>query len=298
MRAAADTLEHTLVEAGAQLARHRHGRARVSKLREGVAHLRRPHRIDGRRQFGARAHAAQREQVHRRSLQATPRPLCAAQARTAIWLRARCSAYRVGAVGMLMQQAHHLHEEFIHVLGAVEASITNWPHSSDHVGRAGRVVDQRAALAQLVHQRRAHAFAEQRCGDTAGVVIAAQRRDREAQHQVRLRATGQASCADAAFVGRRRHAVLRSPRAHRTEGGLACRATCSPAHCRPRDDDIGAGVVAVHIVQHVGTREAADAAPRADDAARHRVCAVAGLVEELEGGGHRRRPRLRCTRAG
>ena len=52
------------------------------------------------------------------------------------------------------------------------------------------------------------------------------------------------------------------------------------------DDDIGAGVVRAVVSQQLGLAEALDVGARADHAARHRVGAVAGLVEQLEGRGH------------
>ena len=145
------------------------------------------------------------------------------------------------------------------------------------------MVDEAAALADLVEQRRAHALAEHRRSHRTGVVVALHRRDREAENQVRLAAARHLLRRHAANVLRRRHPVLAAAR-HRTERGVDVarhRAGIDPpGH---RDDDVGAGVLLAHVVDQLRAGEALDVASIADHRPRHRVLAEAGFVEQREG---------------
>ena len=151
------------------------------------------------------------------------------------------------------------------------------------VGRARGVVDEAAALADLVHQWRAHAFAEQRSGDDGRVVVLAQRGNRVAEDDVRLAVAGLHARGDAAGVGRPLDDVL-VPGRHRAERALGRGddlVDVDPAG--DADDDVRARVLLPDVAEQLVARDALHRQARADHRLRERMRAVAELVEELVG---------------
>ena len=158
----------------------------------------------------------------------------------------------------------------------------------EHVGRAGGVVGQRALLAQLVQQGRAHAFTEHRSGQRAGRIVArAQRRQRAAQQQVRLARPGMRARAHAAGVHSGRHDVGRAGRQARERRFGAAQEGVDVEGAGRADHDIGAAVLASDVAREVVALQPLDMARRAHHRLRGRVQAEAGAVEQLVAGGDR-----------
>jgi hypothetical protein len=153
-----------------------------------------------------------------------------------------------------------------------------------HVGRAGGVVGQAAALADLVQQRRAHAFAQQRRGQHVGQVrLVAQRGRLETQHGVALRTAAHAAQLQAALPDGVGHRVGAASR-HGAESGLDAAEEALGIH-RPGHGHhhVAGGVLLAHVGQQVFALEALQVGAVADDGLARGVQAVAGAVEELEG---------------
>ena len=169
------------------------------------------------------AHPAEGEDVEHRVLEPAGGALPVAQAPHRDQVLRPRQAGGVDLVGLLQQQALHLDHELLGVLRRGRGLDHELPGELGHVGRARHVIGEAAPLADLVEQRRAHAFAEQRRGDGVGV----------------LRLVGRAP----ASAGRRRRAsgpARRSPSSRcRRDGsaaprGSACRRAGRRRSPRPR----------------------------------------------------------------
>ena len=173
--------------------------------------------------------------------------------------------------------------------GAIDASTDELAAELVAIGRAGGVVGQAAALAHLVHQRRAHAFAEHRRGHVGGRSSSAARR------AAGSRAPGASGCCRPGAACAKPPARPAAPRGWPAPRGRAPKAastsrTMASGSIGPAaaDDEVGAGVLAPHVQATRSSRaEALDVARGADHRLRHRVQALAGLVEQLVGRGHR-----------
>jgi hypothetical protein len=159
--------------------------------------------VDARHQFRVRTDPAAHEQILRSILEAPQRPLAVPQQAHRDLVAGAFEPDRIDVLGLRCEQARDLDKEFVEVFGHRRRLDHELATQLPFLGRAGGVVGESAALADLVHQRRAHAFAEQRSRDDARRVVVAQRRNRVAEHDMGLAAAALPARGDAADVVRR-----------------------------------------------------------------------------------------------
>jgi hypothetical protein len=120
---------------------------------------------------------------------------------------ARARADGVDAVGLLHEQALHLDHEFLGVLGRRRRLDHELARSSLTSAEQDTWYARPRRLADLVEQRRAHAFAEERGRHGVGVLrLVGERGNRQAEHDVASGRARRSPRAGAAAYARRRHA--------------------------------------------------------------------------------------------
>lgn len=256
------------------------------QLLEHRPHLCRRDLLQLRHQRLRRTQPAEVEQLLCRRLHAPRRLLQGAQAAHLQLLACARQRHRIQRpLGLALQQRMHRLQVLLGLGRRGGALDQELAVLRQDVGRAGHVVGQAAALADLVQQRRAHALAQQRGGQHMGQVraalgISAQARRLEAQQDLALAAAGHAPGFQAALPARRAQAIGHGAESllHQPREGLGIH--------RPgrRHHHIAGGVLGPGIGQQIRALEALDIGARADDGpARRMARPVAGAVQQQEG---------------